>query len=547
MRRGLCKSVHGLLASSGLVLSLSSQAVAQLPSAASPVATGVPEPASRVAVPPSGFAETRPLPDAPEPIILDTGEDEQGSRWYGSAESLLWWFKDSPMPVPLLTTTSNPNSMPVAGLNDPNTSVLLGNQSLGTGVHVGGRITAGMWIDDRHEIAVEGSYFVLASKTTVRSVASNGQPGSPILAVPFFDEDAGAESSFVIAFPGNFAGAAALSLTSRLQGADILGAVLAYENNNFHFQVLAGGRFLQLTENLNYATTSTGLSDPNTDLVLNTVDQFNMRNTFYGFQVGARADYQFGKFDIRAYAKLALGEMFETANLNLRSDMLSPNTVFCRIKYRSAMQLIVAKAIDKQGVGSPWSLWSTLVTQRSNTALSGAEIPLRVCQIRVVSPPVSLSSRGACPHKILGRAARQSPSPAPTQYFYHLQLVRNFSAMVASERSPRLFAMEAAMPSFALPALPVVGLAWKSSRWTLHSHRLPLPQPHLDLPGLFDRHLADLPGRRPDVPSSTILAGFWSAQSPALPRALVRHFCLGYLFCPRIFGFAARPGGPAQR
>jgi transposase len=59
------------------------------------------------------------------------------------------------------------------------------------------------------------------------------------------------------------------------------------------------------------------------------------------------------------------------------------------------------------------------------------------------------------------------------------------------------------MPSFALPALPVAGRLE-----VLQVDAAPIVRhflSHLDLSGLFDRHLADLPGRRPDVPSATIL------------------------------------------
>jgi transposase len=60
------------------------------------------------------------------------------------------------------------------------------------------------------------------------------------------------------------------------------------------------------------------------------------------------------------------------------------------------------------------------------------------------------------------------------------------------------------MPSFALPALPSA-----ARLEVLQVDAAPLVRhflDRLDLPGLFDRHLADLPGRRPDLPSSTILA-----------------------------------------
>jgi len=249
-------------------------------------------------------------------MALDVGENDQLRRWYASADYLLWRFKDSPLPVPLLTTTSNPNSTPAAAFNDPNTTVLIGNENLDGGLHQGARFTLGCWIDDRGQIGLEGDYFFLANKTTVRSAASDGQPDAPILAVPFFDEDAGAENTFVVASPGSFAGAATLTLTSKLQGAEVEGAVQAFDAKNLHVEVLAGGRFVELTENLSYATSSTGLADPNTDLILNTVDQFGVRNDFLGWQVGTRADARWGDFEVGASAKLALGEMHQVANLN---------------------------------------------------------------------------------------------------------------------------------------------------------------------------------------------------------------------------------------
>jgi transposase len=59
------------------------------------------------------------------------------------------------------------------------------------------------------------------------------------------------------------------------------------------------------------------------------------------------------------------------------------------------------------------------------------------------------------------------------------------------------------MPSFALPALPVA-----ARLEVLQVDAAPIVRhflDRLDLPGLFDLHLACLPGRRPDLPSSTIL------------------------------------------
>jgi Putative beta barrel porin-7 (BBP7) len=272
------------------------------------------------------------LPSLPLPATIDVaapGPDDasggpvgpagpaapEGNHFWVNADSLFWWFKDSPLPAPLLTTTSNPNLTPGALFGDPNTTVLLGSHDMNTGAHQGVRCTAGFCLDPRSQIAVEASGFYLGSRTTSRAVGSGGEPGSPVLAVPFFDADSGNENSFVLASPGAATGSAVLDLTSQLWGAEIHGAIPAFDGNNLHVEVLCGFRFLDLTEHLNYATTSIGLSDPNTGLILNTVDQFGTRNLFYGCQVGGRADYRLGNFEISASARLSFGDVLQTATL----------------------------------------------------------------------------------------------------------------------------------------------------------------------------------------------------------------------------------------
>jgi hypothetical protein len=253
----------------------------------------------------------------PEGIPWQRDPSVDGERFWFGAEYLLWWFRNSPLPVPLVTTTANPDLTPTAAFNQLGTSVLLGNQGIDTGTRHGARITAGAWLDNRHTIGLEGNYFFVASHTVTQNVNS---PGTPILAIPFFDADAQAESSFVQASPSSMAGGAVLSLSSRLQGAEINALFKTCSIESFRFQVLGGFRYLELTENLNFATSSVGIQDPavdgsNNGLALNTLDQFNTRNTFYGFQLGARAEYRLGDFSLSATGKLALGESYQVANL----------------------------------------------------------------------------------------------------------------------------------------------------------------------------------------------------------------------------------------
>jgi hypothetical protein len=278
------------------------------------------------AIPPADIGMLPPPP--PEPVIsdtpvlpgppnADTGPGDPGNRFYISAEYLLWWFKKSHVPVPLVTTTSRPDLTPTAALGQDGTSILLGNQNLDTSTRHGGRITAGLWCDDRREIGVEASYFFLASHTVTQSVSSSGEANAPILAVPFFADDLGMETTFVLASPSTLAGAATLSLTSRLQGAELNGAVRVCRGGAFGLDVLAGFRFVELRENLSFATTSLGIESPgagsNNGLILNTLDQFNTHNRFYGGQLGVRAEYRMGDLFVGARAKLALGDMHQVA------------------------------------------------------------------------------------------------------------------------------------------------------------------------------------------------------------------------------------------
>jgi hypothetical protein len=246
---------------------------------------------------------------------------DSSGRFYVGAEYLLWWTKTSPAPVPLVTTTSDLTQTPPATVGATGTSVVLGNQDLDTSARSGARFTVGWWCDARGELGVEANYFFLASQSVTRSVASNGGPNDPLLAVPFFADDLGTETSFTIASPSTLAGAAVVRLTSRLQGAELNGMVKTCEYSNFQFDVLAGFRFVDLRENLSFATASLGVMDPsalptNNGMILNTLDQFDTHNLFYGFQLAARAEYRTGNLFINALAKLALGDMLQIATIN---------------------------------------------------------------------------------------------------------------------------------------------------------------------------------------------------------------------------------------
>jgi hypothetical protein len=267
----------------------------------------------------------RVVPGDPIPFGGDSGPLEMAARpaesdrlWL-STEYLLWWWKKSPVPVPLVTTTSDLTSEPPAALFQSGTGSVLGNQELDTGAHSGGRFGAGGWIDEHRSIGVEANYFFLNTRTVTQGVSLTGQSDSTVLATPFFDADAAAESSFLLAFPGTLSGAASLTLSDRLQGAEANGFVAVVSSPELRFEVLTGFRYLDFRENLTFVTASTGIQAPedgsNNGLVLNTLDQFDTDNRYYGWQIGARGEYRFGDLIVGASVKLGLGDMDETTNI----------------------------------------------------------------------------------------------------------------------------------------------------------------------------------------------------------------------------------------
>lgn len=239
-----------------------------------------------------------------------------GPRFWATSEYLLWWIKDAPLPVPLLTTgPAQANLTPTLGL--PGRTILIGGEDLNNQERSGGRFTAGCWLDDGQTLGVEASYFFLASRSVGEQFASAGAPGSPFLGLPFFDVVTGRESSTRVALPGGFAGAAVLTVGSRMQGAEANGIMSQLVRGDFRLSGLAGFRYLNLNEQLTFSTSSPSIVPPPD--IFQTTDQFDTTNHFYGGQVGARAEYESGKWLLRATGKVALGDIHQ--ELRIRGQL----------------------------------------------------------------------------------------------------------------------------------------------------------------------------------------------------------------------------------
>jgi hypothetical protein len=236
-----------------------------------------------------------------------SGEAEEG-RLYAEIEYLLWWMRRDREPA--LFTTGSPGDVPAGAIGQPGTDVLFGGH-VGDPFHSGGRVTAGYLAAGG--LGVEAGYFILEQRSALFSTSSNGAPTAPIIARPFFDFNFQHENAQIIAAPGFRAGSAEAALHQRLQGAECNLTTPGWDEGDFCLRLLTGFRFLALDESLDLGDQFTPLTPGGSSAV--DVESFGTRNRFYGWQLGATAEFG-EEFFVSAAAKIALGATVESIRIN---------------------------------------------------------------------------------------------------------------------------------------------------------------------------------------------------------------------------------------
>jgi hypothetical protein len=280
----------------------------------------------------TGFAlaEEPPIASAPESHTepgccgseMPGGSSGCDNTFWLNAEYLLWWFKDSPVPTPLLTATAPRVGTGIPG--DPNTKVVLGGRDIDLEAHSGARLSGGIWLDCDHTCGVEGNYFFLASRTVNHSATGNDHSA---LAVPHTNAATGLPFAQLVTFPGIATGGAVESLTSRLQGAELNGIINGSCGCNLHLAVLGGFRWIDLRENLVFATATNGIQGTTASgVAIDFLDNFNARNDFYGGQVGARAEYCCCDWAFGLAGKIAIGDVEENVTVRGSATVTTPTS-----------------------------------------------------------------------------------------------------------------------------------------------------------------------------------------------------------------------------
>ncbi|HZZ79366.1 MAG TPA: BBP7 family outer membrane beta-barrel protein, partial [Gemmataceae bacterium] len=237
-------------------------------------------------------------------ITFDEPRVEPFTFW-ARAEYLLFFVKNTPMPVSLVT-----------GPDPTNPTQELLNSDRSFGPFSGMRFTVGAYLDAGQSRGFEANYFALQRRSTTFSAGSD-DAGTPTLQFPFVNLSPGAVGNFLmpIAYPGIFAGGVSVTSTLNLWGSEINGLqVFVPRQAGFELVGLLGVRYLNLQENLDISSVSSALlTSPNT--VLAQSDQFNARNQFYGGQLGARVGFNRNRLHLNATGKIALGVNHEVVNI----------------------------------------------------------------------------------------------------------------------------------------------------------------------------------------------------------------------------------------
>ena len=236
-----------------------------------------------------------------------TGPASDSGRFTVGAEALLWWFKASPAPTPLVTD---------GVVGQPGTRVLLGGDDVDTNPNPGFRLTAGYSLTERW--GVESSVFYVPPRSTARSVGSSGQPGSTNLFIPFVDvTNPRGESATGLSLAASFAGGAREELRNSLLGAELNATMRLPLPGPLRVDALGGFRYLRLRETYTFSTSSPNVPPQPID-VFQTTDEFDATNNFFGLQAGARARRDWGSWFLGGVVKVALGAMVESVDVNGR-------------------------------------------------------------------------------------------------------------------------------------------------------------------------------------------------------------------------------------
>jgi hypothetical protein len=250
--------------------------------------------------------------DGPDPFGPPPDADPLHKHFYLKGEYLLWGLKGDR--VPPLVTTSSPQDQGFLGA--PSTRVLFGGDSIDTAARNGARFTAGFWLDQWCDQAVEISGFFLTGGAA-RFAASSAD--NPVLARPFFNVNANTQFSELVASPGVATGTINVSSPNSLWGLDANWVCKVCCGHDWRLSAFGGLRYLNFSESLTVTEAiqgGPGAPAPFTDSFTTVFDRFGTSNHFYGAQAGLVGSYHTGPWTVDLKGQVALGATYQSLRID---------------------------------------------------------------------------------------------------------------------------------------------------------------------------------------------------------------------------------------
>jgi hypothetical protein len=284
------------------------------------LAQGPETPDPAVSPSPAQATYVPPLIDRPSPGA------EGGGCFFAEVEFLLRWFKPV-CEAPAVVTIGNPADRVPGALGQPGTQVVIGQgHKFEFPVTPGMQLTVGWDRGDRAlgllvsgflmEQAANGQHFVADANGSPNTYLAYQAPDNSYQALPF-------------TVPGAVTGGSVSAGSTKLWGVEgdlCVPITTDLGSCRFYAKLLAGGRYLDLTDRVRVTNMLRLVADPSAVAV--GADQFSTHNQFAGPQVGTTLGLGWGRWSLEYTTKLAAGLTHQLRDIDgsplLAGSALSP-------------------------------------------------------------------------------------------------------------------------------------------------------------------------------------------------------------------------------
>ncbi len=229
---------------------------------------------------------------------------------------------------PLVTTSPQGTDRDDAGvLGEPGTEIYFGNGGVGHDVAAGVRADFGFWFDQVETLGFGARIWGVKGDT--QGIAAQGPGGNPILARPFYDVVQDEQNALLVSFPGIIDGGVGVATSSDLLGTEAYLRAGLMSGPGYNLDLVGGYSFMRFDDDLlihsNGASTDPAGVVP-VGTIFDVTDIFDARNEFHGGELGLVSEVRRGCWTLRGLAKVSVGNMHQTVNIDGHTTIVEPAT-----------------------------------------------------------------------------------------------------------------------------------------------------------------------------------------------------------------------------